>query len=258
MSFRNKLLLFVAVASACRGPVRAQPVTKSLSFEAASVRPSKSIQSYGVRFTPDGISAKGVPLKFIIRSAYSQFRDPLWSGEPPWLASESYDIEAKFNPADFKDLTDDQRHIMLQNLLAERFKLVVHRETREIPEYALVVTKGGAKLRVADAEKYMRDDSNHLYCRAGLTNFRQCTMAEFAADASIVGIDRIVVDKTGLTGRYDFELIYSRQTTQASTAPDAAPDIFTALQEQLGLKLEPIKGPLETIVVDRVERPSEN
>lgn len=235
----------------------AAPASKPLVFEVASVRPSKEAQGYGFGFTPDGFRAKSVQLKSIIQFAYGQFHDEQWSRTPSWLESTGYDIEAKFNPADFKDPTDDQRRAMLQALLADRFKLVVHHETRETPEYALVVAKGGPKLREADAAKYMRDDSNHLYCRAGLTNFRQCTMAEFAIDAAIVGIDRIVVDRTGLTGRYDFELIYSRQSA-AGTPPDASPDIFTALQEQIGLKLEPIKGPLDIIVIDHVEKPSEN
>jgi uncharacterized protein (TIGR03435 family) len=82
-------------------------------------------------------------------------------------------------------------------------------------------------------------------------------MAEFANDAFIVGIDRIVVDRTGLTGRYDFELIYTRQSFP-EPSPDASPDIFTALQEQINLRLEPIKAPVDVLVIDHIEKPSGN
>jgi uncharacterized protein (TIGR03435 family) len=261
---RRRVLLLAAVSLALTAPLACpqttapQPATpaKPLVFETASVRPSKS-DYRGVRFTPDGVVATGVPLKFIIRAAYNEWHDQRWFGAPTWLDSTAYDIEAKFDPAGFKDLTDDQRRAMLQALLADRFKLVLHHETREVPEYALLVAKGGPKLRVADASKYLVDDKNQPYCRAGLTNFRQCTMAEFANDAAIVGIDRIVVDQTGLTGRYDFELFYTRQSA-AEPAPDASPDIFDALPEQLGLRLVPIKGPVPVLVIDHIERPSEN
>ncbi len=256
----------LAVALTVAVPVFAQvpasspqsATAKPLVFEVASVGPSKAARSYGVRFTPDGITATGVPLKYIVRSAYNQTRDQFWFGEPAWLDTAIFDIEAKFDYAEFKDPTDDQRRAMLQALLADRFKLAIHHETRDLPLYALVVAKTGPKLREAKPESYMRDDSNHVYCRAGLTNFRQCTMAEFADDAAIVGIDRIVVDKTGLIGRYDFELLYERQTTAAATSPGAPPDIFTAIQDQLGLKLQPIRGPVDVLVVDHIERPTEN
>ena len=231
---------------------------KPLVFDVANIRPAKEQRGAGVSFTPDGARAVGSPLKWIIRSAYGENRDQFWSGEPGWTDTAYYDIEAKFDPVAFKDLTDDQRRTMLQALLADRFKLAIHKETRVLPYYNLVVARGGPKLRVADASKYMVDDSNKPYCRAGLTNFRQCSMAEFAKDAGIVGIDRMVDDKTSLTGRYDFELVYTRQSASAPSSPDAPPDIFTALQEQIGLKLEPAKGPFEIFVIDHVERPSEN
>jgi len=264
MPIRRTLLLAAAASLAFTSFTHAQATAprpaaapaKPLVFETASVRPSKS-DNHGVRFTPDGVIATGVPLKFILWTAYNENHGQRWFGAPAWLDSTAYDIEAKVDPADFTDLTDDQRHAMLQALLADRFKLVIHHETRELPEYALVVNKGGPKLRVADATKYMRDNNGQLYCRAGLTNFRQCTMAEFANDAFIVGIDRIVVDRTGLTGRYDFELIYTRQSFP-EPSPDASPDIFTALQEQINLRLEPIKAPVDVLVIDHIEKPSGN
>ncbi|MGA1983073.1 MAG: TIGR03435 family protein [Acidobacteriaceae bacterium] len=267
MLTRRTLLLAAAASLALPGPLAHAQATapqpaaapaKPLVFETASIRPSKSTPFYTFRFTPDGFTATGVSLKVLIRNAYNEWHDQRWSGEPAWLDSTAYAIEAKFDPADFKDLTDDQRRAMLQNLLAERFKFVLHHETRELPEYALLVNKGGPKLRLADAEKYMRDSNNQLYCRAGLSGFRQCTMAEFASDAGIVGIDRIVVDRTGLTGRYDFELHYRPAGMAVPDGTEAPPSIYDALQEELNLRLQPIKGPVDVLVIDHVEKPSEN
>jgi uncharacterized protein (TIGR03435 family) len=265
MPLRRTLLLLAAVSLVLITPLaRAQTTAPqpaaalAPAFDVVSIRPAKSQRGAGVFFTPDGARANGSPLKYIIRSAYGENRDQFWSGEPGWTDTAYYDIEAEFDPALYKDLTEDQRHAMLQALLADRFKLVIHKETRVLPYYNLVVAKGGPKLRVADASKYMVDSTNQPYCRAGLTNFRQCTMAEFAKVASsLLHIDGIVVDRTGLTGRYDFELIYTRQAT-TEPAPDAPPDIFTALQEQLGLKLESARGSVPVLVIDHIERPSEN
>lgn len=231
-------------------------IKKPLVFEVASVKENKSVQGFGVGFTPDGISARGASLKSIIQAAYNQYNDQYWSGFPAWLESTHFDIQAKFDPTIIQNPTDDQRRAMLQALLADRFKLAVRTETRELPEYALVVPKADRlTLREAKPESFMRDAKNQLYCRAGLTGFRQCTMAEFARDARIVGIDRIVIDKTGLTGRYDFELKYA---PQGVTVTEPTPDIYEAVQDQLGLKLQPIRGLVPVFVVDHVERPSEN
>jgi uncharacterized protein (TIGR03435 family) len=265
MPVRHTLLLAASLAltnplayTQTTAPQPAPTPAKPFVFETASIRPDKSTPFYSFRFTPDGFIAQGVSLKVIIRNAYNEWHDQRWSSEPAWLDSTAYDIEAKFDPAGFKDLTDDQHHAMLLALLADRFKLVIHHETRELPEYALLVNKGGPKLRVADATKYMRDDHGQLYCRAGLTNFRQCTMAEFANDARIVGIDRLVVDRTGLTGRYDFELHYLPAGMHVPDGTEAPPSIYDALQEELGLRLEPTKGPVDVLVIDHVEKPSEN
>jgi uncharacterized protein (TIGR03435 family) len=148
--------------------------------------------------------------------------------------------------------------IMVQALLADRFKLAVHRETKVLPHYALVVAKGGPKMQETKAAAITRDADNRLYCRSGLSNFRQCTMAEFANIVSWFGPNATVEDHTGLTARYDFTLSWAPPSAAPSTSPDAPPDIFTALTEQLGLKLEPIKGPVDTYVIDHVERPTEN
>jgi uncharacterized protein (TIGR03435 family) len=261
-----RVLLFAFILSADVYAVSAQTssqqavpnVTKTFVFEVASVRPAKERRGSGISATPDGARATGSPLKWIIRSAYNDNRDAVWFGEPEWTDTAFYDIEAKFDPSVYKDLTDDQRHAMIQALLADRFKLAVHRETRILPFYTLVVAEGGPKLRESDASRYVVDALNRPYCNAGLTNFRQCTMAEFAKIApSIFHLDRIVEDRTGLSGRYDFELRYTTPGPGMDNSPNAVP-IFDALPAQIGLKLEPTKGPVSVYVVDHVERPSEN
>jgi uncharacterized protein (TIGR03435 family) len=265
MTIAQVLLLATVVSPgfyAVRGQTGSQQATpaatKTFVFEVSTIRPAKEHRGTGIWVTPDGARATGSPLKWIIRSAYDEIRDALWFGEPGWTDSAFYDIEAKFDPSVYKDLTDDERLAMIQVLLADRFKLAVHRETRVLPFYILVVAKGGPKLRESDASKYMVDELNKPYCRAGLTNFRQCTMAEFAKDApSILHLDRIVEDRTGLTGRYDFELHYTATGMGMDDLPGAI-SIFDALPEQIGLRLEPTKGPVSVFVIDHVERPSEN
>lgn len=261
-----RVVLLASILSPCIYSVHAQTtsqqnvptVSKPLVFDVATIRPVKERRGSGIWATGDGAKATGSPLKWIIRTAYNENRDAAWFGEPEWTDAALYDIEAKFDPSVYKDLTDDQRLAMIQALLADRFKLAVHRETRVLPFYALVVAKGGPKLRESDASHYMVDALNKPYCRAGLTNFRQCTMAEFAKAApSILRLDRMVEDRTDLTGRYDFELHYTTPGMGTDGSPDAI-SVFDALPAQIGLRLEPAQGPVSVFVVDHVERPTEN
>jgi uncharacterized protein (TIGR03435 family) len=150
---------------------------------------------------------------------------------------------------------------LLQSLLEDRFKLVVRRETRELQSYALVVDKGGRRLHLSDSP-HVNDAAplNPYHARggersAGYLVFKNETMADFAFRLStLVVLDsRVVVDKTGLDGHYDFELKFARDSPSAD-----GPSIFTAIREQLGLKLEPRKIPLEFLSAERAERPAEN
>jgi uncharacterized protein (TIGR03435 family) len=153
--------------------------------------------------------------------------------------------------------------------LAERFKLEVHRETRELPEYVLEVGKNGPKLT-------RRDDASNLPNNARTGIQRSCgqmigtntTMANLSLYLARQ-LDRPVLDRTGLTGKYDFKFEWTPDTGPCATSSDGttptvlvsssnAPSLFTALQEELGLKLESIKGPVDSLVIDRAERPSEN
>jgi uncharacterized protein (TIGR03435 family) len=148
---------------------------------------------------------------------------------------------------------------MYQKLLADRFKLTFHREKRELPAYAITVTKGGPKLAKSLGDPNGLPDETGDSDRMGITmRYTNVSMDDLAGNLqAMVGDGKPVVDQTGLTGRFDFTLKWTREQTP-STDPNASPGLFTAIQEQLGLKLEPVRAPVDVIVIDHVERPSAN
>jgi uncharacterized protein (TIGR03435 family) len=250
--------------------------TPAFEFDAVSIKPSKlgPEDAWGYQTPKDGLVCKNVPFLMVIRDAYGVFEHDRILGFPNWLDSERYNVEAKLdgNAADeFQKLTKGQRRIawqhMLQTLLADRIKLTVHRETRELPVFFLVVAKSGLKLQES---KINESDPNAPKGPAyggtvritGITTTGQrITSSDFAGWLS-GELGRTVLDKTGLTGKYDFTLQYTREQDElqpASNRPDFTfPPLLTAIQQQLGLKLESGKGPVEVIVIDHVERPSGN
>jgi uncharacterized protein (TIGR03435 family) len=184
------------------------------------------------------------------------------TGGPAWIDSDRFDIVAK---AGQTTPPDDLRQ-MLQTLLAERFKLVVHQEPKMMPAYALVVGKSGPKLQASETglltdQRCVPGEGavgqKHIACR----HITMAVLAGQLQEQSARDIDVVVVDQTGLSGAFDFKLDWTpaARTAAASTDPPAGPTIFEAVQEQLGLKLESRKLPLPVIVIDRVERvPVEN
>jgi uncharacterized protein (TIGR03435 family) len=179
------------------------------------------------------------------------------SGVPEWALGRDqfYDITAKVEGESAPAL--EQVRPMLQTLLADRFQLKLHRETRELPVYDLVDDKKGPKLKESIGPR-----SPHPVTFSGtLTRFNLLDKSLADLVDSIAGfVDRPVLDKTGLTGRYDFtlEFTHSNPDLVARDSPEADRSIFTAIQEQLGLKLTPAKAPTEILVIDHAERPSEN
>ena len=184
------------------------------------------------------------------------FRNFSWQNPTLPVLSERYDIQAKAeHPVSGADMLR-----LLQSLLEDRFKLVVRRETKELQSYALVVDKGGPRLHMSEVPHF--NDAaplNPYHARGGERSvgylvFKDETMADFACRLStLVVLDgRVVVDKTGLAGHYDFELKFASDSASAD-----GPSIFTAIREQLGLRLEPRKIPLEGLSVERAERPAE-
>jgi uncharacterized protein (TIGR03435 family) len=262
------LMVFAIQAAAGQvGAAAAQDaVVKSPAYDVVSIKPSHP-DSYSSwwKTTADGISVD-MTLKYMIFNAYSILMDNQVSGMPAWASSAQFAVEAKMDAdtaAALGKLSDKdrkkQRQLMLQAVLADRFKLRVHHETRELPVYALVVAKGGLKINESPA-----NEGNGESVGRGQLTGQAMQIGSLAMSLSgIVG--RLVVDKTGLTGKYGAKLQWTpddqRGTTEANGATppeDSAPSIFTALQEQLGLKLESSKEPVDTIVIDHVQLPSKN
>ena len=227
-------------------------------FEVASVKLVKHpvpVHPYMLDVKHGTVTIDAVPLRLIISVAYrtSQVR-----GGPGWLDDDRYDILAKTgNP----NITRDEVRPMLQGLLADRFKLAFHRETRQLPVYTLEVGKNGPKLQAAKDDERGGVNSSEESGRLHLS-FQKWPMASLATSLSGL-LGNPVVDKTGLTGTYDIKLDFMRDSARPAAgaepaAGDGGPSLFTALDEQLGLKLEERKGPVEVMVIDHVEHASEN
>jgi uncharacterized protein (TIGR03435 family) len=226
------------------------------AFEVASIKPNRSGSGdSSIRRTAGQITMENVSLRKWILYAYGipDDRDYAISG-PSWLQSESFDMAAKW----VGEPSREQTQMMLQNLLAERFKLQLHKETRPAAGYALVVAKGGPKIK---AEEPGQSRTNG---RPGHLEATKVTLQKLAdVLAKLTG--QPVANETGLTGSFSFTLEWTPDETQrfgiapdSPTAPSGA-TLFSALQEQLGLKLEGRKTAVEVLVVDRIERtPTEN
>jgi len=222
------------------------------TFSVATIRPNAEAVKFEhdgrIEVLPDGVRMQDVSLNTCIKWAYG-VQDSQISG-PSNLQAEKYDIVAKVEaPA-----SQDEMKMMLRALLAERFKLSFHRENRELSSYALVVAKGGHKMHeVAGDGKSSRENT------ANSTIAKSITMREFA-DFLSGPVQRPVVDKTGLTGKYDFVLDFTSYlpADMETMRPNATNILMVALPGELGLRLEPQKEMVEVLVVDHVEKLSEN
>jgi uncharacterized protein (TIGR03435 family) len=233
-------------------------------FEVATIKPSLPDRP-GKVMTIKGrqVITINTTLNDLIVFAYGIHAKQIIGG-PSWMESDKYDVTGQ--PEGQGMPNERQLRGMLQQLIDDRFKLTTHREMRELPAYVLVVANGGPKLT--------KNDSNPnglpgLFFRGlGVLPATNATMADLAGVMQLAVLDRPVVDRTGIQGRYDFTLTWTPDETQfasmgarvppPSTDPNAPPVLFTAIQEQLGLKLESQRAAVEVLVVDRVERPSEN
>jgi uncharacterized protein (TIGR03435 family) len=231
-------------------------VLPGAAYEVATIRPTKPSDMGGVRTLPSGeFISNGMSVKTTVGTAYGKFSFQILGG-PAWFESDKYDIEAKPDNVlaeQLSKLSWEQRAEvqgrMLQALLEDRLKLKVHVESRELPLFALVVDKGGLKIHEtkAGAPYRMMVGNGKIVCQG-------VSMDELA-ETLTGNIDHIVSNKTGLKGTYDFTLHYS---DDVSGADSSSVSIYTAVQEQLGLKLESTKAPAPVLVIDHVERPSEN
>jgi len=232
-------LLFLTAACAC-----AQPPATLPSFETASIKPNDSGSGAGSTRVSNGeVILRNVPLRDCIEMAYN-VNDARIAG-PEWLATARFDIIAK-PPS---GTPHDQFRGMMQSLLLERFKLSVHRESKTLPVFAIVVGKGGHKLQPGEPGGAHVDGSNNRLTGKGMS------MADLA-DNLAGRVDRPVVDQTGLDGVYDLHLEWSPDDT---SKPADSPSLFTAIQEQLGLRLDSRKLPVDIVVVDHIEKlPTDN
>ena len=247
-----------------RGVAQAAPAqadAKTFVYEVVSIHPSQPNGSMARNITPDGIRIWGFTVHRLLANAYNVITNDQLIGVPGWTDNARYDIDAKMD-ADTTTALDklsreeknQRRREMLQAILMDRFHLQVKREMKELPVYALVMAKGGPKMKKSAPNAVV--DINERYGKNGITLEGQGF--ELSRLISILTSDtgRIVVDRTGLTGKYDFKLEYSSMEDAGSA--EAGPSIFTAVQEQLGLKLESTKAPVETFTVEHIERPTEN
>jgi len=304
LDFSRKLLLtaavFVAFAlpiglgimNATQGRAEAQtetPGADASAYKSASVQPHQSAdggnERVGIFFSPYGFTARGATLQTVIGAAYGVQAD-LISGAPDWVSSEKYDIDVKLPDAAGEGqkpaggIGIEKLRMPLQAVLADYFKLTLHRQTRDLPVYELVVAEGGPKLREA---KPIYTNPNGVNGPEGrLPQKGQMKMGpgelidEGATLVPLVEqlswqLGHTVVDKTGLTGNYDFSLRWTPGESEAgmnklmglkpasdsgASNESAGPTLFTALQEQLGLKLVPQKEPMQVLVIDHVEKPT--
>lgn len=248
------LALLIAIAVERVPPVVAQGGPADRQFEVVSVKPTQPGSRGGpgpfVQTEPGHLIARGT-VQFLIEYAYAQNGMYIEDG-PDWMRGERFDVDAR-QPADAQSYAT--MPAMMQRALADRFKLAVHRETRQTPILLLTVAKGGPKLTPSAPS-----DEAETRGRPGELVATKITMAGLARLLSR-DIGRMVQDRTGLTGVYNITL----RATNEVQGPDRlarspvdpnAPSIGTALQEQLGLTLESGRGPVEFLIIDRVERPA--
>ena len=240
------------------------------SFEVATVKPRDP--NVRLLLTPPGsqqVVTQAGTAKTLISAAYG-LRPERVVGGPAWMDENKniYVVEGKIPQelfARMQTMTGDQRHeqasLMLQSLLATRFSLKAHIESREMPVYELTLTKSGAKLPATNDEKQM--GGGEAIGKDGV-RIRNMTLDGMLAAPWFDLSDRQVINKTGLTGKYDLTINWlpniaaRRGSGTEITAPEGQASIFTALEEQFGLKLVPTKAPIEVLVIDSIDRPSEN
>jgi uncharacterized protein (TIGR03435 family) len=256
------LCLLAATSVLCQN----QSTAPRLEFEVASVKPANPGDTNGgIKATPGGAGyvAENVPVRLMIMLMFDLHTSQLIGG-PSWINTELYDVEAKADGPH----TIDELHVMFQNLLIDRFNLQFHKETRNLPAYELVVDKSGPKMTENPTPPTFDIPIN--FTGAGQVVGVRVPMYYLAWNLSRL-VGRPVIDETGLTKNYDFKLQFTPEPPPgaagrsggdglAANPPPVAtgPDLFTALREQLGLRLETRKGPVEVMVIDHIDRPSPN
>lgn len=225
------------------------------SFAVATIKPhDPASQRQGFSTNADRVNIRDESVVSMIVFAYSLNKEQV-VGAPSWASNDAYEIEGKADAVGQPSLRQEQE--MVQKLLADRFQLKFHREKRVLSVYAIRIAKGGPKLSPAANPNNQLDQTGNGSGTVQSIKYTSCSMADFAFGEQFF-FDRPVIDQTGLPGRYDFTIRYTSDESRATDDPNAPPGIFTAVQEQLGLKIESTKAPADVLVIDHVERPSAN
>ena len=272
VKYRSAIVLGALVSLTFGGPqvmgqLAAAADRKLPAFDVMVVKPNSSGERPSIDFDGGSFSATDISVKMLVLFAYDLKDDQLF-GIPKWANEQRFDMKAKVldaDPAVLQHLTNDEKREIEQTILTDRFGLVFHRETKVLPVYELVVDKNGPKFQPSKIEAGQKG-ANGLSAGSLHTNNHDgnADMASTAVPiASLVNVlsrqtERIVVDQTGLTGRYDLNLTWSRDDGSTPASEQNSPSILTAIQEQLGLRLRPAKLPVGTFVVDHVALPTGN
>ena len=231
-------------------------------FEVASIKPSAPTgESVIYRYTGGRFAATHVTLKTLILWAHDTSENRVIGG-PAWVDNDRFDIVAtsQTDAGSEQSARDRQIKLMVRALLAERFQLRLQAEDRDLPVYALVTGKSGANMTENSEKPYLiQNRGNRSRNKIVL---QKVSMAQFANQLSgqfgAADLGRVVVDRTGLTGTFDLTLDWARSNGIVTGTDDTGPSIFTAVEEQLGLHLQPGKAPVPVLVITRAEKPSDN
>ena len=248
---------------------RAQAPAVSATYDVATIKPHTAGELNSMwRYQGAGFVAKNIALRSLIAVAYG-VKPTLILGLPAWAEAARYDMQGKSSDLDpqVKQITPEQWHTMLGAFLAERFGLRAHVEQRVQPVFELTVVPSGVKMQESQVPAATEDDpkpQRKVSWEMGSGHMSaQGTKMDVLVTNLTYLVDRVVIDKTGLIGLYDLAMTWTPEDMQASAkengvTADAPPNVFTALKEQLGLQLKSAKGPVPTVVVDRVEPPKDN
>jgi uncharacterized protein (TIGR03435 family) len=266
------VVLGAALTVTAMGPIATAQANSPLSPDSSAKLPPWDVVSIkqadadkcaagaGSWLRPDGLSFHCVRILFLVESAYQIMESSRIVGLPGWAKSDTlWEIDARVAGSDaaaFSKLTRKERDLMVRTLLTGRFRMKAHSEQREMPVYELTVAKGGPKLKASTPEE---DDKAKIVGGQGGAGRIEAVAATMDALPWMLGdeVGRPVLNKTGLTGKYDFTLQYL-PSERAAADESATPSIFTAIEEQLGLKLVPARDMADVLVIDSIEQPTAN
>lgn len=233
------------------------------TFEVATIKPSPPDEQRSVMVVGTRLATRATSFVDLMMFAYGVHPLQIVDG-PEWLKAEKFDVVVQ--PSLPGRPSSAQMRSIVQKLLADRFELAFHHGQRELPVYRLIMAKGGPKLTPTTKEEELATNTAAVGIAPGAMTVRNATLGEFASLMQrYVRLDRPIVDCTGIAGKYDFKLNWTPDFSQfdgnlpgPARNDENAPGLYTAIQEQLGLKLEAAKEPTDVLVIDHVERPSEN